>query len=862
MNNTEFQDFVSDFQPYSFPEWGWVRLPEIKIENKVKEKLKLSLDCSNFDILAALVFEGWKEKRHKFNQSKIDKYSEQLQYEMDLVEELGFTDYFLLVWIVVNKARELGAFIDWARGSAGASLIFYLINVTGIDPIDKNLIFQRFISKVRAKKKTIDEINYLWGDLAPDVDLNVGGVREKLVIWLNQLYEGKMCRISAISTLTGKMLIKDVYKTVEEAKEEDAKYVAGLIDKNAGFVEDIENMPEKSKEFKTWSEEHPKTFKIALKLRNLIRQKTSHASGYLISYYSLDGFIPLEVNREGDITTSYEMDDIANFAIKLDLLGLTSNEILKDILDNIPETPDEMNLDSNPIIYDQFQTGKLLPYGLYQVSADCTYRVLNKVKPKNILELSDVNALARPGALAFVDDYTSNKAECPHPIFKDVLGWTRNVCLYQEEAMKMAMAIGFSADDAELIRRAIGKKKVDEIKTWKEKIYQKTTENKLPQEVGDLFWQIVDASSRYQFNFSHSLGTAYLTAITVYCKYKYPLQFYTACLKATKNLPNPLEEIAKIHSELGYFKIKLLPPHILKSGLDFQIEGNNIRYGLGQIKGIAEKTINKLNSFKSQYSNKFEIFRAAKEAQISNSVLNCLILVGALDNDLCNQTRGRIVLESQIWNLLTDKEQTICFKLGEQFNYDLMKILIHLNETAKDEKGKPILKDSRRATIRKHYTPYLEIYNYNKKNELVCKYWHEYELLGYSYSIKLIDLYKEVCSDLMTIAEINDAPSNTSVHFVARVLEVREGIARNEKKTKYLKCLVKDETGSISVMLFNDAIEDHIADNKERVDVNDIVVIKGKRKGDSVFAYKIGVQSTKILRKVSDLKEIEETSKK
>ena len=144
-------------------------------------------------------------------------------------------------------------------------------------------------------------------------------------------------------------------------------------------------------------------------------------------------------------------------------------------MSNIPEKIEDINpkLENDPTIYGQYQNGVLLPYGLYQISADCAYKALLKIKPKNLDELSDLNSIARPGALSYLDGYVQNINECPHPAFKEILGSTRNYCLYQEQIIQMAMALGFTPEEGELIRRVVGKKLVDEVKSWKDKIYQK-----------------------------------------------------------------------------------------------------------------------------------------------------------------------------------------------------------------------------------------------------------------------------------------------------------------------------------------------------------------------------------------------------
>ncbi len=603
------------------------------------------------------------------------------------------------------------------------------------------------------------------------------------------------------------------------------------MERNAGIVDDIEEIPAKNKEFASWANEHKETFEIALKLRDLILNKGTHASGYIISFDSLTDAIPMETGKDGDPASSYNMNDVCHFVVKLDLLGLSTNEIVNNVLKNIPEKIDDISLklDEEKLVYDQFQTGVLAPYGLYQVSADCMYRVVSKIKPKNIYELSDCSAIARPGALSFLEDYAGNKTPCPHPAFQDILGKTRNVCLYQEEAILMAVALGFNADEGEQIRRTISKKKVDEVKKWKEQIYKKCELNNFPKEVADLFWKIVEDSAKYQFNAAHSISTSYLTALTVYLKYKYPIQFYIACLDDAETI----EDIEAIQKELPIFNIKILPPDLLKSGMAFSIEGNNIRFGLSHLKGIADKAVEKLIKFRKPYANKFEVFIATEEAGVNTAVLSSLVLSGCLDEIESN--RSRHLMELHLWNCMTDKEKKLAIHFGPEYQFDLLNIVKDLKIKV-DEKGKPAMKDSRYATLKKKFTPYWDQYKFNRANEKLAKYFFEKYVLGFSYSVRLIDIYNVDCGDLVTIQDIKSKDGNDNVHFAAEVDFVKEGIAKTEKKTKYVRIGLKEMNGRL-------------------VKEGDIVIIRGKKFNDAVSADQVSSQDIDVFVKIKQMNE-------
>ena len=843
--------FTEQFQKYDFPLLGLVRLPQVKITDAEKNAIGINKDCSNYEFLRELTKQNFQKNEHKLSDS--DAYQKRAQYELEIFEELGFTDYVLLVWKVINKLKELGGYRDAGRGSCVGSFVFALIGITGVlDVIDKGLIFERFISRVRSKKEIIDGTTYLYGDLLADADLNLGGCRQDIINWLKEEYKGKICKIAALSTLTSKILIKDVYKTYDEVNEDEAKRVADMVEKQFGVTNDIEETVKTNTDFEKWSKSHPKTFEICLQLRDLLRQKSSHASGYFISYYNLDGFVPVELNKDKELSLAFEMNDASKLGTKLDLLGLTQCEILTEFFKTIPEKPDDIELDTNPIVYDALQ-GDFLPYGLYQISADCARRVTNKVKPKNIMELSDINAIARPGALDYLDAYVEGTAKSPHKIFDDVVKDSRGLFLYQESLMKAIVAIGFTLDDAEIVRKIVGKKLKKEFPVWKDKIANKIKDNNLPKEIGDIVWKVLEDSSGYSFNKSHSLGVSYLGALTVWAKYKYPLQFYTACLNSAKNQPAPTDEIAAIERELKYFNIKLLPPDIIKSKNEFTMEDGNIRFSLQSIKGIANKTLEKIQNFKHEYSSKFDIFNAANEAKLGIGVLSALIQSGCLSGYCNDISRSKLVLEAQLYNLLTAKEKKRVIELGVEYNYDLIGIIKYLS-TIQTGAEKPFIKESRMETLRRNFKGYNEIYKQNSKNEKLANNFYEFGLLGFTYSDNLYSILKEEYNEVLPINQVIGELDNTKVQVCGRISDIRSGTSKN--KNKYIKAKIEDGSGNaINIMIMEGNFERNEELNSGKIlDNGDIIVAVGTKKTDIIFCDKIVSQKIKIYQKLGDLK--------
>ena len=853
--------FIEQFQSYNLPNLGWTRLPKPPITLEDREKYESNETESNSKFLSRLAMAGFKKKLEDgvIPKEKFQIYIDRCKMELDTFDELHFTDYMLLVWKVMHKAKELGVFWDFGRGSVAGSIVSWFLGISGCDPIKYNLFFSRFLNKARAKSKEVNGEIWIDISLVLDIDINLGNSREEIVKWLKEIYPNRVCKISNISTLTGKILVKDVYKAFENATEEEAKEVSDLIERRFGFVEDIEKTYQNNIEFKNWADNHKKTYEICLKLRNLIRQTSSHASGYLLSFEELTGHTPLCLDSEKKVMSNYTMDDVQ--CLKLDLLSLETNFIIKEILDNINEDISKVNLDDDPLIYNELQKDNFLPYGLYQISGDCAYKVCTHLKPKNIMELSHVSAISRPVSLIYEKPYIEQTAKCPHSLFEEALKWTRFVPLYQEQTLLCLKAIGYTDIEAEIARRVFAKKKHDEVEEQVIKVKEKIKQLKLPEEAGKILIQLCEDGANYQFNLSHSLSTSYLTSCTVYLKYKYPLQFYKACLNEAKNKPDFTERLGQIADELPHFNIRLLPPHIFKSSEKFTIEGNDIRFALTSIKGISAKSLERLRRFQNeQFNDKFSLFLAADEANLPANIVSALILCGGLD-DILTETRSRTLSEYHIWTLLTGKnEKQWTIKLAKEYNYDLIEIVKALNEKIKDEKGKPIIKDSRRVTIRKHFAPFLEMYNFNKRNEDLLKYLAEKFFIGFSYTTNLYNIYAPKVDNLMTVQEIKGLPQDTVCKFVGEVVDVKLSQSK-EKKTPYLRLNIKDHTGELRCMIFSKKLERCKEINGGVLPKSDDIVLVTAKKmdGDTVFADVVAVQETNIFLKATELKKKQTT---
>jgi DNA polymerase-3 subunit alpha len=835
-----------------------VRLPSFTIDNKYKHELKVSEDTNNFEFLKALCLHGLKKKKIKSKD-----YTKRLNYELETLEELGFTDYILLVWDVINFCNENNIAYNLGRGSAAGCLVLFLIGVTGIDPLKYELFFERFVSKVRAKKKIVKGITYLDGSLMVDVDIDICYYnRQNVINYLNTKFTGKTSKILTLNTLNTRLLIKECGKIIGEHSEQEMNKVSAMVPKLFGQVRDLQETYEEVEEFKKWCDENPEVYKTALKLRSLNKNKGIHPSAIAISYGPLNKSCPTELSSDKkNSVCSYDMNWVSLSNVKLDVLGLRCVSVVDDVCKQLGIKLHDIDLD-NPFIYQQLQNLEN-PHGLFQIEAETNFKVCQKVNPKNLEQLSGVLALARPGALSYVDqyaNYTNNGTyDVIHPFFDDILSSTGGVALYQEQLMKMAHKVGFTLDEAEILRRIVGKKKVSEVRKWKKKIKDKIAENKLDKEVSDVLWKVLEDSANYSFNKSHSLAYAALSAITIYLKFKYPKEFFLALLKMSRHEPESIKEISKIHKEMNSLNVELLSPHLIKSQMDFCIEGDNIRFGLLSIKKIADKSIEKLNKFKDNYSTKFEVFEAANKSGLGIGMLSALIQAGAFEG--FSQSRTRVVYEAQIWGILTTREKVLVHELGEEFDYDLIKIIKHLYTTldkthADPKKHKLFIKESRQKTIKKKAENFGKIYQQNKKSASFANWYYEKKLLGYTSGITLLDIWSEYTSGLSSISTAQNSPINSRIKIIG-FIEGKPYRSVSRKGSSYLRFQLSDEDKEVKIMIFNDKMWNCIGKDGSRVPKEgEIVIVKGVVKDEVIFADEIFPQrKNSIYTSLAELKE-------
>jgi DNA-directed DNA polymerase III PolC len=842
-----------------------VRLPEIEVDRKVYYQLDLDPKSSNYDLLRALCFRGVKERGiDKFKNKQ--EYYDRVKIELSVLNDLGFVDYILLNWDILNFCHYNSIPTGPGRGSAAGSLVLFLLKVTNVDPIKYDLFFERFVSKSRAKKTVVDDITYLDGSLLADVDNDISYDRRGEVIkYIENKHKGKTCKILTLNTLSSKLCVKECGKIVGEMSEDEVNSISNHIPKQFGKVAKLKKAYDESAKFKEFADKNTKIYKIAKKLEGLNKNTGVHPSGIAISFYNIEEIMPMQITNDGNLVSAYDMNDVASLMVKFDILGLRTLSVVHDTCQQLGIDIESINVEL-PEIYENFKFIEA-PKGLFQIEADTNFKVCKKVSPRSLEELSAVVAIARPGALDYLDTYAEYRStgnfQSVNEHFDDILSHTGGIPLYQEQLMKMAVKVGFTLDEAEQLRRIVGKKKVDQMPAWKAKIEEKIEQNNLSKEVGEVLWKVAEDSANYSFNKSHSISYAILAAITTYLKFNHPKEFFLSLLKMTKHEPDSHAEIALISQELCLFNMKLLPPDLSKSDINFNIEGNNIRFGVNSVKGVSEKTLENLVEFrKAQESNqnKYDIFITAKQCGINIGVLSGLIQGGMMDSFCQNRegapNRCRLVLEAQAFNILTDREKRNVIQLGSKYSFDVLNT-IHsvIKESLIADDNKPIMKPSRFQTFKKKYEGYKSIYEKNKQHLEFANWFFERKYLGYSHSTEIKKVFQN-SENLYNSLELKSVPENDRVKFVGVVLDCISRTSRNGNK--YMRAEVQDDFGKVNFMLANNrrsaTLDQYLNNGGKKPKDGEIVFVYGSKGDDIIFGEKLTILDEKIYTKLSEVR--------
>jgi len=850
-----------NFQPYKNPLAQGCILPSISIDQRFYDELGLSNNVSNYEFLRRLCWKGIKEK----GIDKLDnaqEYYARVKRELETFEELSFVDYILLNWEVHCFCIENNIPKGFSRGSCGGSLVLYLTHVTDVDPIKYNLFFERFVSKSRAKKIIGDDgITYLDGSLLADVDSDISYDRRQEVIkFIESKHTGRTSKILTVGTLSSKAVLRECGKIVEGLSEEDVNYISDNVPKAFNIPLDLKDALKESEKLRELKEQHPITFKIAKKLEGLIKNTGVHASGIAISAKTLQDVMPVQRTKEGELVSGLEMNDVAALAVKFDILGLKTLTVVADCCKHLGMTMKDFNPDDESQYWPL--QNLIAPQGLFQIETDATYRICQNVRPRNLAQLAAVNALSRPGAMQFAGQYAkyvqTGEAQSLHPFLDDVFKDTGSLCIFQEQVLKALNKVGFDLETCETIRKIIGKKLVDKMPEWEQKLKDKVAENGIDPKVAEVLWKVMSDSANYQFAAVHSIAYSMLSFATIFLKFNHPQEFFLALLKMTKHEQDSFGEILKITQELPLFGMKLLPPDLSKSQKDFSIEGKDLRFGLLSVKGVSEKTIDNLLDFRGkESSNKYELFCNAKDSGMAINILCGLIQAGCLDS--FGEDRPLTILEAQMFNALTPTERAALVECGEDHGYD---VFAGLRDAAAGKimnaKGKPVFSEKKLTKLREEHSKFKQIYDQNIKHHKFCNWYFERKLLGYSYSYNLREVFDEPKNSFTPVFEVSSLEDNDRVRIVGVVGKDVKKVKSKKTGETYLSLELSDETGRVRCLFMDTSKGRKFSEYVENGNIlpkeENILVIVGKKNKDVIFVDSMEIMDERIALKLKDLK--------
>ena len=564
----------------------------------------------------------------------LDEYQKRVSREIVMIKQMGFPSYFLIVWDFIKFAKDRGIPVGPGRGSAAGSLIAYCLEITDVDPLQYDLLFERFLNPERVTMPDID------------IDFCVNG-RAEVINHVTQLYgRDSVCQIITFGTMASKAAIKDVGRALD-IPYADVEKIAKLIPppirgRNVSIDQALETVPELKQSFES-DPQVRKVIDIAKRLEGCARHSSVHAAGVVISPKPLEELIPVAVNNKQEFTTQFEMSDLEKTGmLKMDFLGLTTLTIISQCCKTIKEMHGR-DINWSEIPLDDPKTYELFAHGhteaIFQFESSGMAEICRKLGPKSIEDLSALNALYRPGPLDggmvddFIDRYHGRKpVEYLTPEMEEILKNTYGILVYQEQIMQLAQKLGgYSLGEADLMRRAMGKKKREEMAVHEEKFIAGCVKNKIPKKKAREIFRLMAQFADYGFNRSHSVAYAHVAYQTAYLKAHYPEHFYAAVMS---NVTDDAGKIFKYASELRAQGIKMLPPDVNQSGPGFTPVERAVRYGLSAIKGIGQSAVAAIIEAREErpFRSVFDFAERVGEKGSGKRVLESLVCAGAFDS--------------------------------------------------------------------------------------------------------------------------------------------------------------------------------------------------------------------------------------
>lgn len=733
---------------------------KIPTDNSYIPKYECQNNQTSYEYLRELCKIG---TRKRFGQTISKIYVERLKYELETINKMGFCDYFLLVWDYVKYAKDNKILVGPGRGSAAGSLVSYVLEITDIDPIKYQLIFERFLN--------IERITM------PDIDIDFAfDKREQVIDYCIKKYgEKKVAGIITFGTLGSKQIIRDIGRTLNiDQKEID--YICKNIDSKKNLIENY-----KSPKFKKIADNYKNLFNISCKLEGLKRHTSIHAAGIVMCDRNIDEIIPLEKSNNMYLT-GFSMEYLEELGLlKMDFLALKTLTVIDNIIKNIGEGIDFNNISLNDEkTLEIFKTGNTI--GIFQFESKGMINFLKKMNPNTFDDIFAALALYRPGPMKSIDHYikrkkSQEKIDYYHEDLIPILKSTYGILIYQEQIMQVANVMaGYSYGEADVLRRAMSKKKEDVLINEKEKFIKRAINKGYKQDLSETIYNLILKFASFGFNKSHSVAYAVIAYKMAYLKAHYPNSFMKILLNSA--IGSSIDTKDYIY-ECKINNIEILSPNINKSDYYFIIENNKLYFPLSNIRNLGTSVIEHIIKSRNEepYKDIFDFIKRTNKKIVNKKVIQSLIDVGCFDS----------------------------FKINRKTLTESLDLIINYGELIKDLDEEYALK------------PVIEELEEYSKKDLMKK---ELETFGFYLTNHPVTEYRIKEQNSIYIKDISNY-FDKQINLIANIESVKEIDTKNNDKMCFIT--VSDEIEKIDLIMFPKVYEKY-----NNLELDTVVKIKGK----------------------------------
>ena len=749
-----------------------------------------------------------------------DELRERLDYELDVIIQMGYSGYFLIVKDFIDFARSHNVRVGPGRGSATGSVVSYSLGIIDIDPIKYGLLFERFLNPERIS--------------LPDIDIDFADRgREKVIDYVIDKYgEKNVCQIITFGTMAARQSIRDVGRVMEIPYSQVDK-IAKMIP--AGPGQTISGALEKEKDLQQLIKDDSQARQLleySQTLEGLARHASTHAAGVVIAPAPLTNFVPLFSPPKGDeVTTQIDMKYIEELGLlKMDFLGLRTLTVVDDALAMIKANHGvDIDLDKIPLddqdVYDLFSKGHTV--GIFQFESSGMRDYLRKLCPENLNDLIAMNALYRPGPLdaGTIDDYIKRKhgeerVEYDHPLLEPILKESYGVITFQEQVLKIAMVLaGFSAGQGDILRKAMGKKIREIMEQQKTAFMNGCDKNKIDKAVAERVFEKMETFARYGFNKSHAAGYSYLAYQTAYLKAHYPREFMASSLTSEMGNTDRVIVLMEECRELG---IDILPPDVNHSRAEFTVEDDKIRFGLGAIKNVGRGAIERMLTAiedGGEFKSLFDLATRVDLKSMNRRMLESLVRAGATDSLPGHRAQQLEAVESALSFGQARQAQGKNANQGSLFGDEADSIGVV-------EPTLPEVAEWDKATLLRH----------------------ENELLGQYVSGNPLEMYRTLLTTVATCNSetIEDYPDGASATIGGMITRIKVNVDKKGKKMAF--ATLRDFAGSVEVIVFSDLFDK----GKDVIKPESMAVISGRISKREEEKPKIVAEKADLLDDIAD----------